>query len=113
MQETLDLALELNCEFINFYCAMAYPGSRLFVQAQQEGWSLPADWSGYSQLSKETLPLATRFLTSSEVLRFRDRAFQIYFQSAGYLEMITRKFGPETVQHLREMADHKIERRYA
>ena len=26
MQETLDLALELNCEFANFYSAMAYPG---------------------------------------------------------------------------------------
>lgn len=27
MQETLDLALELNCEFVNFYTVMAYPGS--------------------------------------------------------------------------------------
>ena len=26
MQETLDLALDLNCEFANFYSAMAYPG---------------------------------------------------------------------------------------
>src|SRR5204863_6207548 len=26
MQQTLDLALDLNCEFGNFYSAMAYPG---------------------------------------------------------------------------------------
>jgi anaerobic magnesium-protoporphyrin IX monomethyl ester cyclase len=30
MQETLDLALELNTEFANFYSAMAYPGSPLY-----------------------------------------------------------------------------------
>ena len=30
MQATLDLALELNCEFANFYSAMAYPGSPLY-----------------------------------------------------------------------------------
>ena len=33
MQETLDLALDLNCEFANFYSAMAYPGSPLYEQA--------------------------------------------------------------------------------
>ena len=49
MQETLDLALELNCEWANFYCAMAYPGSPLYGQALREGWTLPAEWSGYSR----------------------------------------------------------------
>ena len=30
MRATLDLAVELNCEFANFYSAMAYPGSPLY-----------------------------------------------------------------------------------
>lgn len=30
MQEILDLAIETNCEFANFYSAMAYPGSKLY-----------------------------------------------------------------------------------
>ena len=30
MQATLDLAIDLQCEFVNFYCTMAYPGSELF-----------------------------------------------------------------------------------
>src|SRR5262249_31753249 len=38
MQETLDLAVELNCEFANFYCAMAYPGSPLYEQAIAAEW---------------------------------------------------------------------------
>ena len=46
MQQTLDLAIELNCEFANFYCAMAYPGSPLYRDALTEGWALPEDWGG-------------------------------------------------------------------
>jgi len=30
VQRTLDLALELQTEFVNIYCAMAYPVSRLY-----------------------------------------------------------------------------------
>ena len=113
MQQTLDMALELNCEFGNFYCAMAYPGSALYQQALREGWALPATWTGYSQHSVDSLPLPTKHLTAAEVLRFRDAAFQKYFTSDRYLDMVRQKFGEPTVQHLREMAAHKLERRNA
>jgi len=76
MQATLDLATELNCEFANFYCAMAYPGSQLYQTAIKEGWPLPKTWLGYSQHAVDTLPLPTRHLSGVEVLRFRDAAFQ-------------------------------------
>ena len=112
LQETLDLALELNCEFGNFYCAMAYPGSPLYRLALQEGWPLPATWGGYSQHAVDTLPLPTKHLSAAEVLRFRDNAFTAYFKSPRYLEMITRKFGEETARHLREMASHRLVRRH-
>ena len=41
MQATLDLAMELNCEFANFYSAMAYPGSPLYDMAVRQGVPLP------------------------------------------------------------------------
>jgi len=113
MQETLNMALELNCEFANFYSAMAYPGSQLYNIALQEGWPLPEKWSGYSQHSVDSLPLPTKYLSAAEVLRFRDHAFHVYFNNPKYLEMITRKFGAETTQHIEEMASHKLLRRYA
>ena len=113
MQATLDLALELNCEFANFYCAMAYPGSQLYSQALKAGWQLPAEWSGYSQHAPNTLPLPTKYLSAAEVLRFRDHAFQVYFNSSKYLKMVAEKFGPETTNHIREMASHKLVRQYA
>ena len=113
MQETLDMAINLNCEFANFYSTMAYPGSSLYNLALKEGWQLPEKWSGYSQHAVDTLPLQTKYLSASEVLSFRDHAFQIYFNSSKYLDMIAQKFGLETVQHIQEMASHKLVRQYA
>jgi radical SAM superfamily enzyme YgiQ (UPF0313 family) len=112
MQETLDLAQDLNCEFANFYCAMAYPGSPLYQQALQRGWKLPQNWSGYSQHAVDTLPLPTKHLSAAEVLRFRDGAFHTYFTDTRYLEMVREKFGDETVAHIRQMTSHRLERLY-
>ena len=113
MQQTLDLALDINAEWANFYSAMAYPGSRLYDQALEEGWALPERWSGYSQHAEDTLPLPTKYLPAAEVLRFRDRAFQVYFNNPPYLSMIERKFGRETVEHIREMNTHTLVRKNA
>jgi len=113
MRRTLDLALDLNCEFANFYSAMAYPGSPLYEQALRQRWQLPDTWSGYSQHAVNTLPLPTRHLSAGEVLRFRDHAFNVYFTHEPYLDMIRRKFGEETVAHIREMTSHRLERKYA
>jgi anaerobic magnesium-protoporphyrin IX monomethyl ester cyclase len=113
MQATLDLALELNCEFANFYSAMAYPGSQLYNLAIKQGWPLPEKWSGYSQHAVDTLPLPTKYLSAGEVLSFRDRAVPAYFSNPRYLQMIQGKFGPETAQHILEMTSHKLTRKYA
>ena len=113
MQETLDMALALNCEFANFYCAMAYPGSQLYDTAVKTGWPLPERWSGYSQHSVDTLPLPTKYLSAAEVLQFRDRAFRTYFSNPRYLEMIARKFGPGTVDHIRTMLTPTLQRKHA
>jgi len=110
MQATLDLALELNCEFANFYSAMAYPGSRLYQVALERGWTLPAHWSGYSQHAVDTLPLPTRYLTAREVLRFRDEAFQTYFQRPAYRRMIGDTFGAAAVADIERMAAHTLRR---
>ena len=113
MQRTLDLALDLKCEFANVYSAMAYPGSPLYEQALRLGWRLPDKWSGYSQHAVDTLPLPTKHLSAGEVLRFRDHAFNVYFTHEPYLEMVRQKFGADTVAHIREMTAHRIERMYA
>ena len=110
MRATLDLALELNCEFANFYAAMAYPGSPLYALALRQGVPLPRRWTGYSQHARDTLPLPTRHVPAREVLRFRDEAFLRYYTDPRYLEMVARRFGPETVEHIRQMTAYRLRR---
>lgn len=110
MQATLDLAVELNCEFANFYATMAYPGSALYAQAIKKNVSLPASWSGYAQHAHDCLPLPTRHLSAREVLRFRDEAFLCYYTAPDYLAMIERRFGPATAEELRRMTRVRLER---
>lgn len=111
MQQTLDLAKELQCEFINFYSAMAYPGSPLYVQAKQHGWQLPETWSGFSQHSYDCLPLPTNYISAAEVLAFRDHAFHDYFDNPGYLSFIEKKFGLDTRLHIEDMASNRLLRK--
>ncbi len=110
MQETLDMAIDLNCEFANFYSAMAYPGSPLYTLAQKEGWPLPTTWSGFSQHSKDALPLPTKHIPAREVLKFRDAAFRTYFNNQKYLDYVDKVFGKDTVQHIHQMMQHNLER---
>ena len=113
MNETLDLALDLNCEMSNFYSAMAYPGSQLYTIALEKGWDLPKTWLGYSQHSFESLPLRTEHISAGEVLGFRDYAFHKYFESPSYLKLVKDKFGNDTHQHIVDMVKHRLKREHA
>jgi radical SAM superfamily enzyme YgiQ (UPF0313 family) len=110
MQATLDLAVELNCEFANFYSTMAYPGSPLYALALEQRVPLPERWTGYSQHARDCLPLPTRHVTAREVLQFRDDAFQAYYTHPHYLAMLERRFGHATAAHIRQMTRHRLER---
>ena len=111
MKQTLDLSLELNCEFVNFYSAMAYPGSPLYTQAVLKDLPLPENWSGFSQHSYDCTPLPTDHITAAEVLEFRDQAFQTYFSNTRYLDMVTQVFGRDTRNHVEDMAQHRLKRK--
>lgn len=112
MRETLDMAKRLNCEWANFYSAMAYPGSQLYPMAIKNGWRLPSDWIGYSQHSYETLPLPTETLTGSEVLAFRDKAHIEYFTNPDYLSLVKAEFGDIAIKEIEQMLSHEIKRKY-
>jgi radical SAM superfamily enzyme YgiQ (UPF0313 family) len=111
MQATLDLALDLNCEFANFYSAMAYPGSRLYDLAIKEGRELPREWHHFSQHGYETLPLSNDYCTSAEILGFRDSAWNRYFTNTIYLDMVRDKFGQRVVDHISRMVSIPLKRK--
>jgi Fe-S oxidoreductase len=112
MNETLQMAKDINGEWANFYATMAYPGSALYDEAIAGNWTLPESWQGYSQYSYETLPLSTKHLTASEVLHFRDQAFNDYFSSPRYQQSILNLFGASALQSVQEMLKHRLQRKH-
>lgn len=90
MWRTLELARQTKCDFVNFYCAMAYPGSQLYKDAEPR--HLPPTWAGYSQHGYECVPYRTATLSAADVLNFRDWAHQNYFAGDPVLgTMLKRK----------------------
>jgi radical SAM superfamily enzyme YgiQ (UPF0313 family) len=111
MKNTYELSKELNCEFVNFYCAIAWPGSQLYKEALAKGVKMPPKWQDYAQHSYQFLPLPTESLSPEEILQFRDKSFDAYFTSPKYLKMIESKFGMEARKHIEEMTKIKLKRR--
>lgn len=111
MQQTLDMALELNTEMANMYPCQALPGSPMYHLARKNGWKLPDSYEGYAFLSYESEPMPTKHLTSAEVLRFRDDAWRQYFTNPKYLALVESRFGAQQRKNVEEMATIKLKRK--
>ena len=110
MQETLDMAIELNCEFANFYLPWHIRvQSYMKLQLKRDGNCLMNGMP--SPHSYETLPLPTKYVSAEEVLKFRDDSFHKYFSTPAYLEMIDRKFGKRVREHIQGMAGTRLKRK--
>jgi len=111
MQKTLNLSKEL-CTFgWNAYAAMALPGSKLYKDAIDKGRPIPKTYEGFSFHSYETLPLPTDALTSAQIIKFRDNAFEEYHSYPPFLEKVERKYGATAVNNIKEMLKIKLKRK--
>lgn len=111
MQQTLDLALELNTEMANMYPCQALPGSPIYWTAKQNGWKLPDSFEGYAFLSYDSQPLPTNHLSAEQVLKFRDEAWHTYFTNPAYLDVVEKTFGPTERQNVVDMSKIKLKRK--
>jgi radical SAM superfamily enzyme YgiQ (UPF0313 family) len=102
MEQTLEFAMNNKTEMVNFYCAMAYPGSPLHLTAKEKGWELPTTYAGYSQHAYETKNLPNENLTAAEILEFRDKAFITYNSHPEYLQLLENKFGYVARENMEE-----------
>ena len=111
MQQTLDLAMELNTAMANMYPCQALPGSPLYYTAKANGWALPTSYAGYAFLSYESQPLPTKHCSAAEVLKFRDEAWQKYFTNPAFLSLVERKFGAPQRANVEAMSRIKLRRK--
>jgi anaerobic magnesium-protoporphyrin IX monomethyl ester cyclase len=111
MQETLDLAIELNTEMANMYPCQALPGSPMYHTAKKNGWALPDSYEGYAFLAYESQPLPTKYVSSADVLKFRDSAWKQYFTNPAYLNLVEHKFGVLERRNIEDMASIDLKRK--
>lgn len=111
MQQTLDLAIELNSEMTNMYPCQALPGSPMYHIAKKNGWALPDSFEGYAFLSYESQPLPTKYVSAADVLKFRDEAWQKYFTNLDYLNLVERRFGQQERKNIEDMAKIRLKRK--
>lgn len=78
MQQTIDFARFIKLDYVQFYCAVAFPGSPLYDQCLDNGWLESSDWKYYEQ---NYSVITTSQLSSAQVMRARERAYrQFYWQ---------------------------------
>lgn len=88
MQQTIDFAKFLKLEYVQFYCAVAFPGSSLYDRCQESGWLDESDWKYFEQ---NFSVITTPQLTAAQVMAARERAYrQFYFQPHVVLNTIRK-----------------------
>tara|TARA_B100001057_G_scaffold225449_1_gene225816 strand:- start:5228 stop:6754 length:1527 start_codon:yes stop_codon:yes gene_type:complete len=111
LEFTYNFAEETNTEMVNFYSAMAYPGSPLHLEARKNRIKLPSTYSGYSQHSYDTQNLPSQNLSAAEILSFRDKAWDKYHTNPKYLKLLENKFGMNAVNNLKNTTKIKLKRK--
>jgi len=91
MRETMDFVKDLNVEWLNVYFAEKIPGSPLWYEMPDKD----KDWSRFGQFSPNQ--------RDTEVIRFRDKAFNEFFTDPKYLANIRSKFGEQAVKQIDDM----------
>ncbi len=111
LEFTYNFAEETNTEMVNFYSAMAYPGSPLHLESKKNNITLPSSYSGYSQHSYDTQNLPSKYLSAAEILSFRDKSWDKYHTNPRYLKLLEKKFGMNAVNNLKETTKIKLKRK--
>jgi len=76
LDKTLALARRLPLDFEQFYCAVPFPGSRLYAEAADKGWIRASEFTEYRQ---DEAILELPGLTRQEVMEYRQRAYRSFY----------------------------------
>jgi len=76
LKQTINYARSLPLDLAQFYCAVPFPGSRLYDRALEEGWITRPDYSCFKQ-DCALMELPT--ISSDEVNRYRTLAYKRFY----------------------------------
>lgn len=101
IKETIAFVQSLPLDYVQFYCAVPFPGSALYLRAKAEGWINTNDWSRFEQnFSVLDLP----GLKAEEVMAWRRRAYRrFYFRPRRILRVLGQNASPAGLVNLWRM----------
>jgi radical SAM superfamily enzyme YgiQ (UPF0313 family) len=106
LEKTLDLARRLPLDFAQFYCAVPFPGSRLYEKAKEKGWLGSKDFSRYRQ---DEAVLALPTVQPEQVMVCRQRAYRGFYLrprvAFGALSLVSPRFLKRLAFELRRFLD--------
>ena len=91
---------------------VALPGSPIYIEAKK----IINTFQNIMNMKNlhfcyEHIPLSTKYCSSSEVLSFRDKAWEKYFSNPTYLDFLERRLGNIAKENVIKMSKVKLKRK--
>jgi len=94
MRRTIDYAIELNPDTVQFSIMTPYPGTEYYKQLDVKGYIVSKDWSDYDGASKSVI--RTEYLSGKDLEKAKEEAFRIWKRhKRGRQSFITMPFDRE------------------
>lgn len=82
-QQTIDYAMQLGLDYVQAYCAVPYPGTRLGELAQNKGWINTTEWSLYDFGGRSILSIDS--IEPDEVNKARRKLLRSFYMRPLYI----------------------------
>lgn len=89
IKKTIQFVKEINPDYIQFYSAIPFPGTRFYDEASKKGWIVSKDWSDY-ELGKNII--STPKLPVERLGYWRRRAYLQFYLRPAYIWGRLKKF---------------------
>lgn len=101
IRETIKFVKGLNIDFVQFYCAVPFPGSELFEKAKKNKWINNNNWRRFEQ---NYSVLDTENLKAEEIMALRREAYhQFYLRPKIIFETLKRIKSPKYLKNFIHM----------
>lgn len=98
---TIEFVKRLKLDFAQFYCAVPFPGSKLYEEAKKNGWLNTTDWSKFEQ---NYSVLDTPWLKAQRVMELRTKAFkEFYLRPRAFLNTFKYMRNPKVALRMMKM----------
>lgn len=89
VKQTVNFVKKLNPDYVQFYSAIPFPGTRFYEQAKQKNWIRAAKWSDY-EIGKNVI--STPQLSVEDLAYLRKKAFLQFYLRPVYVWGRLKKF---------------------